>query len=113
MNETRISIPVKCRFPTTKSKEVERERSEQNNAGQGKARQSRERTGQGGQGGNEIFGSIFRQTRCSLQNAGCGPPMDLSEPYLLTYLQFSVIKWAKQRPGQNPIDVKSDEAIQI
>jgi hypothetical protein len=33
--------------------------------------------------------------------------------YLLTYLQFSVIKWAKQRPGQNPIDVKSDEAIQI
>ncbi len=32
----------------------------------------------------------------------------------LTYLQFSVIKWAKQRPGQkNPIDVKSDEAIQI
>jgi len=32
---------------------------------------------------------------------------------LLTYLQFSVIKWAKQRPGQNPIDVKSDEAIQI
>ncbi len=30
----------------------------------------------------------------------------------LTYLQFSVIKWAKQRPGQNPIDVKSDEAIQ-
>jgi len=34
-------------------------------------------------------------------------------PYLLTYLQFNVIKWAKQRPGQNPIDVKSDEAIQI
>jgi hypothetical protein len=32
---------------------------------------------------------------------------------LLTYLQFSVIKWAKQRPGQNPIDVKSNEAIQI
>ncbi len=31
----------------------------------------------------------------------------------LTYLQFSVIKWAKQRPGQNPIDIKSDEAIQI
>jgi hypothetical protein len=31
--------------------------------------------------------------------------------YLLTYLQFSVIKWAKQHPGQNPIDVKSDEAI--
>jgi len=28
-------------------------------------------------------------------------------------LQFNVIKWAKQRPGQNPIDVKSDEAIQI
>jgi hypothetical protein len=22
--------------------------------------------------------------------------------YLLTYLQFSVIKWAKQRPGQRP-----------
>ncbi len=33
--------------------------------------------------------------------------------YLLTYLQFSVIKWAKQRPGQSPIDVKFDEAIQI
>jgi len=33
--------------------------------------------------------------------------------YLLTYLQFSVIKWAKQRPGQSRIDVKSDEAIQI
>jgi hypothetical protein len=33
--------------------------------------------------------------------------------YLLTYLQFSVIKWAKQCPGQSPIDVKSDEAIQI
>jgi hypothetical protein len=33
--------------------------------------------------------------------------------HLLTYLQFSVIKWAKQRPGQNPFDVKSDEAIQI
>jgi hypothetical protein len=32
---------------------------------------------------------------------------------LLTYLQFNVIKWAKQRPGQNPIDVKSDEVIQI
>jgi hypothetical protein len=32
---------------------------------------------------------------------------------LLTYLQFSVIKWAKQRPGQNPIDVKSDESIHI
>jgi len=31
----------------------------------------------------------------------------------LTYLQFSVIKWAKQRPGQSPFDVKSDEAIQI
>jgi hypothetical protein len=31
----------------------------------------------------------------------------------LTYLQFSVIKWAKQRPGQNPFDVKFDEAIQI
>jgi hypothetical protein len=28
-----------------------------------------------------------------------------------TYLQFNVIKWAKQRSGQNPIDVKSDEAI--
>jgi hypothetical protein len=34
-------------------------------------------------------------------------------PILLTYLQFSVIKWAKQRLGQNPIDIKSDEAIQI
>jgi hypothetical protein len=33
--------------------------------------------------------------------------------YLLTFLQFSIIKWAKQRLGQNPIDVKSDEAIQI
>jgi hypothetical protein len=34
--------------------------------------------------------------------------------YLLTYLQFSVIKRAKQRPGQrDPIDVKTDEAIQI
>jgi hypothetical protein len=33
--------------------------------------------------------------------------------YLLTYLQFSVIKWAKHRLGQSPIDVKSDEAIQI
>jgi len=33
--------------------------------------------------------------------------------YLLTYLQFSIIKWAKQRPGQNPINVKFDEAIQI
>jgi hypothetical protein len=31
----------------------------------------------------------------------------------LTYLQFSVIKWAKQRSGQNPFDVKSGEAIQI
>jgi hypothetical protein len=36
-----------------------------------------------------------------------------NDPILLTYLQFSVIKWAKQRPGQNPIDVKSNEAIQI
>ncbi len=33
--------------------------------------------------------------------------------YLLTYLQFNVIKWAKQHPGQNTTDVKSDEAIQI
>jgi hypothetical protein len=33
--------------------------------------------------------------------------------YLLIYLQLSVIKWANQRLGQNPIDVKSDEAIQI
>jgi hypothetical protein len=33
--------------------------------------------------------------------------------YLLTYLQFSIIKWAKQRPGQSPIDVMSNEAIQI
>jgi hypothetical protein len=33
--------------------------------------------------------------------------------YLLTYLQFSVIKWAKQHPGQSPIDVKSNKAIQI
>jgi hypothetical protein len=32
---------------------------------------------------------------------------------LLTYLQFSVIKWAKQCPSQNPFDVKYDEAIQI
>jgi hypothetical protein len=32
---------------------------------------------------------------------------------ILTYLQFNVIKWAKQRPSQNPIDVKSDETIQI
>jgi hypothetical protein len=31
--------------------------------------------------------------------------------YLLTYLQFSVIKWAKQHPGQSPIDVKSNKAI--
>jgi hypothetical protein len=37
----------------------------------------------------------------------------LNSETLLTYLQFSVIKWAKQCPGQNPIDVKSDEAIQI
>ncbi len=29
----------------------------------------------------------------------------LSSDYLLTYLQFSIIKWAKQHPGQNPIDV--------
>jgi hypothetical protein len=41
MNETKISIPVKCRFPATKSKEVERKRSEQSNAGQGKARQGK------------------------------------------------------------------------
>jgi len=34
-------------------------------------------------------------------------------PYLLTYLQFSIIKWAKQHPGQSPIDVKSNKAIQI
>jgi hypothetical protein len=33
--------------------------------------------------------------------------------HLLTYLQFSIIKWAKQRLGQNPIDFKFDEAIQI
>jgi hypothetical protein len=32
---------------------------------------------------------------------------------IFTYLQFSVIKWAKQCLGQNRIDVKSDEAIQI
>ncbi len=44
-------------------------------------------------------------------NHGKYPIQD--RPYLLTYLQFSVIKWAKQRPGQNPIDIKSDEAIQI
>jgi hypothetical protein len=81
MNETRISIPVKSRFPATKSKEVERKRSEQSNAGQGRARLSRERTGQGGQGGNENFGSVFRHTRCSLQNAVRGPSMDLSEPW--------------------------------
>jgi hypothetical protein len=37
----------------------------------------------------------------------------LEKGYQLTYLQFSVIKWAKRRPGQNPFDVKSDEAIQI
>jgi hypothetical protein len=36
-----------------------------------------------------------------------------TQTYLLTYLQFNVIKWVKQRPGQNPIDIKSDEAIQI
>jgi hypothetical protein len=81
MNETRISIPVKCRFPATKSKEVKRKRSEQSNAGQGKARQSTERTGHGGQAGNEFFGIDFRQTRCSMQNAVCGPSMDLSEPW--------------------------------
>jgi hypothetical protein len=32
---------------------------------------------------------------------------------LLIYLQFSVIEWAKQRLGQSPFEVKSDEAIQI
>jgi hypothetical protein len=37
----------------------------------------------------------------------------LHHAYLLIYLQFSVIKWAKQHSSQNPIDVKSDEAIQI
>jgi hypothetical protein len=38
---------------------------------------------------------------------------DINVSLLLTYLQFRVIKWAKQRPGQSPFDVKSDEAIQI
>jgi hypothetical protein len=30
---------------------------------------------------------------------------------LLTYLQFSVIKWAKQCPGQSPIDVPKAFAV--
>jgi hypothetical protein len=46
---------------------------------------------------------VFKTQITSFQN----------DPILLTYLQFSVIKWAKQHPGQNPIDVKSNEAIQI
>jgi hypothetical protein len=40
-------------------------------------------------------------------------PIIVFVSYLLTYLQFKVIKWAKQHPGQNPTDVKSNEAIQI
>jgi hypothetical protein len=44
---------------------------------------------------------------------GWNPTPGQGSGFLLTYLQFSVIKWAKQRPGQNTIDVKSDEAIQI
>jgi hypothetical protein len=39
--------------------------------------------------------------------------MIIDDVVLLTYLQFSIIKWAKQRPGQNPIAIKSDETIQI
>ncbi len=67
----------------SRKKEIraEQRNAGQGKAGQGKASQSRERTGQGGQGGNEIFGSDFRQTRCSLQNAVCGQSMDLSEPW--------------------------------
>jgi hypothetical protein len=54
MNETKISIPVKCRFPATKSKEVERKRSEQSNAGQGKARQGRAEREEGREGREEM-----------------------------------------------------------
>ncbi len=32
---------------------------------------------------------------------------------LLIYLQFSVIKWAKAPGPEDPIDIKSDEAIQM
>jgi hypothetical protein len=34
------------------------------------------------------------------KGAGVVDPENLPPSYLLTYLQFSVIKWAKQRPGQ-------------
>ncbi len=55
-------------------------RAEQRRAGQGKAEQRENRAGRAG--GNENFGSVFRQTRCSLQNAVRGPSsMDLSEPW--------------------------------
>jgi hypothetical protein len=82
MNETRISIPVKCRFPATNPKEVERKISEQSNAGQGKARQGRAEREQGREGREEMnfLGATSDRQRCSLQNAVCGPPMDLSEP---------------------------------
>ncbi len=55
----------------------------------------------------EFDGNKGKKTKIS------SPPCPLLLTYLLTYLQFSVIKWAKQCPGQSPIDVKSDEAIQI
>jgi hypothetical protein len=84
MNETRISIPVKCRFPATKSKEVERKRSEQSNAGQGRARQSRERTGQGGQEEMKILGVSFDR-----QGAPCRMP------------SVAHHQWICQNPGDN------------
>jgi hypothetical protein len=67
MNETRISIPVKCRFAATKSKEVERERERervQSRATQGRARQGRAEREQGREGREEMnfFGSDFRHT---------------------------------------------------
>jgi hypothetical protein len=94
MNETKIPIPVKCRFPATKSKEVERKRSEQSNAGQGKARQSRERTGQEGTKEMKFLGVSFdRQgAPCIMPSVAhqwiCQNPEDnlMMEPDLVTWL---------------------------
>ncbi len=62
-----------------------------------------------GQAGGQVAARSLRWSFLAKSEGGKGAH-DLRP---LTYLQFSVIKWAKQRPGQNPIDVKSDEAIQI
>jgi hypothetical protein len=90
MNETRISIPLKCRFPATKFKEVERKRSEQSNATQGRARQGKARQvraerEQGREGREEMK---FLGVTFDRQGAPCRMPSVANQ-------------WICQNPGDN------------